>query len=69
MVNPYDINGMKQAIVTAMEAEPKELARRMKAMRRTVAEHDVKKWARTFLAVLDDAKPEHHKQLRPTQDD
>src|SRR5207253_7728601 len=40
MVNPYDINGMKAAIVTAMNADPKDLSRRMKAMRKTVAEHD-----------------------------
>jgi trehalose 6-phosphate synthase len=68
MVNPYDINGMKQTIVTAMEAEPRELARRMKAMRRTVAEHDVKDWAKRFLAVLAEAQPLHHKHLRPTGD-
>jgi trehalose 6-phosphate synthase len=65
MVNPYDINGMKDAIVTAMRAEPRELSRRMKAMRKTVAEHDVKSWARTFLEVLSEARPLHHKQLRP----
>jgi trehalose 6-phosphate synthase len=68
MVNPYDINGMKQTIVTAMEAEPRELARRMKAMRKTVADHDVKDWAKRFLAVLAEAQPLHHKQLRPTGD-
>jgi trehalose 6-phosphate synthase len=67
MVNPYDINGMKDAIVTAMRAEPRELSRRMKAMRKTVAEHDVKSWARTFLEVLSEAKPLHHKQLRPAR--
>jgi trehalose 6-phosphate synthase len=67
MVNPYDINGMKDAIVTAMRAEPRELARRMKAMRKTVAEHDVKDWARRFLEVLGEAKPLHHKQLRPAE--
>ena len=69
MVNPYDINGMKAAILTAMRADPKELARRMKAMRRTVAEHDVKDWAERFLAVLAESKPQHHKQLRPSSDD
>jgi trehalose 6-phosphate synthase len=67
MVNPYDIDGMKDTIMTAMRAEPKDLARRMKAMRRTVAEHDVKSWARKFLEVLDDAQAEHHKQLRPSR--
>jgi trehalose 6-phosphate synthase len=68
MVNPYDINGMKATIVRAMQAEPRELARRMKAMRKTVAEHDVKDWAKRFLAVLAQAEPMHHKHLRPTGD-
>ena len=68
MVNPYDINGMKKAIVTAMHAPPRELTRRMRAMRKTVAEHDVKDWADKFLSVLADAQPTHHKQLRPAQD-
>jgi trehalose 6-phosphate synthase len=67
MVNPYDINGMKSAIVTAMHADPKDLGRRMKAMRKTVAEHDVKDWARRFLEVLSQARPEHHKSLRPSR--
>jgi trehalose 6-phosphate synthase len=69
MVNPYDVNGMKETIVTAMKAEPRELARRMKAMRKTVAEHDVAGWAQSFLTVLADAKPSHHKQLRPSSGD
>jgi trehalose-6-phosphate synthase len=40
----------------------------MKAMRKTVAEHDVKDWARRFLAVLAEAKPLHHKRLHPAAD-
>src|SRR3954468_15278 len=64
MVNPYDIDGMKQAIVTAMNAEPRDQFRRMKAMRKTVAERDVQDWAQRFLKVLADAKPPHHKHLR-----
>jgi trehalose 6-phosphate synthase len=67
MVNPYDINGMKEAIVTAMTADPKDLTRRMRAMRRTVAEHDVKDWAQRFLTVLADAKAPHTKKLRPAE--
>ena len=67
MVNPYDINGMKHAILTAMNADQKVLARRMRAMRKTVADHDVKDWARQFLSVLAEARPEHHKHLRPSQ--
>jgi trehalose 6-phosphate synthase len=67
MVNPYDINGMKQTILTGIHADPRDLARRMKAMRRTVAEHDVKDWARQFLEVLAQEEPAHHKQLRDAQ--
>ena len=45
LVNPYDINGMKAALLEAFQADAKELSRRMKAMRKTVVEHDVKAWA------------------------
>ena len=69
MVNPYDIDGMKNAILTGMRAGPREQARRMRAMRKTVAEHDVADWAQRFLRVLADTRPSHHKHLRPTQDD
>ena len=67
MVNPYDINGMKQAIVTAINADRKDLSRRMKAMRKTVAEHDVNDWARRFLSVLAESRPDHNKRLKPAK--
>jgi trehalose 6-phosphate synthase len=65
LVNPYDINGMKEAIVAATKATPRDLARRMRAMRKTVAEHDVKNWAREFLHMLSEVKPPHNKQVNP----
>jgi trehalose 6-phosphate synthase len=52
LVNPYDINGMKSALLEAFNASPKELSRRMRAMRKTVREHDVAKWADSFLTAL-----------------
>ncbi len=67
MVNPYDINGMKDAILEAVRAEPRDRARRMKAMRKTVAEHDVKAWASGFLRILSEVKPPHGKQVRPVR--
>ena len=36
LVNPYDINGMKAALLEAYRADEKELTRRMRAMRKTV---------------------------------
>ena len=41
LVNPYDINGMKAALLAASQAEPKERTRRMRAMRKQVNENDV----------------------------
>ena len=52
LVNPYDIDGMKAAILQAVRSQPRELSRRMKAMRRTVREHDVVDWADRFMTTL-----------------
>ncbi|WP_109508514.1 alpha,alpha-trehalose-phosphate synthase (UDP-forming) [Nocardioides speluncae] len=67
LVNPYDINGMKAALLEAYHAEPKELSRRMKALRKTVIEHDVAKWAGSFLAELAATRPSHGKVVRPAR--
>ena len=67
MVNPYDIDGMKSTILRAMRARPRDLSRRMRAMRRTVAEHDVADWAAGFMRRLEEPR-EHHKHLRSTDD-
>ncbi len=49
LVNPYDINGMKSALLDACRADEKERTKRMKAMRKTVLKHDVAAWATSFL--------------------
>ena len=67
LINPYDINGIKSAILQAMATEPKELAKRMRAMRKTLSEHDVTDWASKYLRTLSETKPLHHKQLRPAR--
>jgi trehalose 6-phosphate synthase len=64
LVNPYDINGMKAALVDAASAEPKELTRRMKAMRKTVTEKDVAHWASGFLDDLTSIRPTHRRRVR-----
>lgn len=66
-VNPYDINGMKAQMLAAYRAEPKDLARRMRAMRRTVADNDVSHWASAFLHDLTATRPAHDKQVRPAR--
>jgi trehalose 6-phosphate synthase len=53
LVNPHDINGLKDRLVEAMKDSPQSKARRMRAMRRQVVEHDIYKWANTFLDDLE----------------
>ena len=67
LVNPYDINGMKAQMLAAYQAEEKDLSRRMRAMRKTVAENDVSHWASAFLTELTTPRPAHDKQLRPVK--
>ncbi|WNB85283.1 trehalose-6-phosphate synthase [Cellulomonas sp. ATA003] len=52
MVNPHDIDGMKDKIVQAVEMDPREQRKRMRRLRRRVLEDDVAKWSRSFLSVL-----------------
>jgi trehalose 6-phosphate synthase len=67
LVNPYDINGMKEAILAATRAPEAERTRRMRSMRKTVAEHDVKDWASKFLDALAEDQQTHSKQVRPAR--
>jgi trehalose 6-phosphate synthase len=67
LINPYDINGMKNAFLDAHRADGRDRSRRMRALRRTVRQRDVSAWARSFLAALADVRPEHGKVVRPSQ--
>lgn len=53
MVNPYDIDGMKATILRAVHDSPRVKARKMRAMRRQVFEHDIDLWADSFLNQLE----------------
>jgi trehalose 6-phosphate synthase len=52
LVNPHDINGLKEAMARALEASPQEQKRRMRSMRKQVREHDISAWASAFLNDL-----------------
>jgi trehalose 6-phosphate synthase len=67
LVNPYDINGMKSALLEAYRAPAKDSNRRMRAMRRTVLRNDVDAWARNFLTGLADSRPDHGKTIKAPQ--
>jgi trehalose 6-phosphate synthase len=53
LVNPHDLDELKDALVSALEADPSDTARRMRAMRRYLRTHDVTAWARAYLTALE----------------
>ena len=52
LVNPHDIEGMKDAIWRAARVPRTQARRRMRSMRRRVRDHDVAHWASSFLDAL-----------------
>jgi trehalose 6-phosphate synthase len=53
LVNPHDIDGLKDRLVEAMNDAPRSKSQRMKAMRRQDFEKDIDKWASMFLDDLE----------------
>lgn len=66
-VNPYDINGMKDALMAALDAPERDLNRRMRAMRKQVIENDIDAWATRFLDELGSMEHTHDKKMRPSR--
>jgi trehalose 6-phosphate synthase len=56
-VNPHDIEGLKDAIMEAVEMSPRDQGRRMRALRRRVLENDVVAWSSSFLRALAEVHP------------
>jgi alpha,alpha-trehalose-phosphate synthase [UDP-forming] len=52
LINPHDVEGLKRAILAAIQMPPAEVRRRMRALRRRVRENDVTAWADRFLSRL-----------------
>jgi trehalose 6-phosphate synthase len=52
LINPHDIDGLKDAIMRAVEMPGHERRKRMKSMRKRVREHSVGNWSEEFLAAL-----------------
>jgi trehalose 6-phosphate synthase len=56
LINPHDIEGVKDAIMRAVDMTPAEQGRRMRSLRKRVLEHDVAAWSRDFLDALAQAR-------------
>ena len=52
LINPHDIDGLKDTILAAIRMSPREQARRMRPMRRHIAADDVSHWSSRFLRDL-----------------
>ena len=61
--NPHDIEGVKQTIMRAVNAPVDERRRRMKAMRKRVADNDVQRWAARYLGALASAPSKPHPSM------
>jgi len=61
MVNPYDIDGMVEALRQALDMPPDEQQRRMAPMRDYVRQHDSAHWARAFLKDIRACPPRETK--------
>ncbi|MFL5577841.1 MAG: trehalose-6-phosphate synthase [Gemmatimonadaceae bacterium] len=52
LVNPYDVDGIADALQRALTMPPAERRARMRAMREGVTTHDVHRWAASFVERL-----------------
>ncbi len=62
LVNPHDIDGLKESMVQAVRMSHRERTTRMRALRRRVHENDVARWSQNFLDTLRHAN--HHSGAR-----
>jgi len=66
LVNPHDLDGVKNAMHSALTIDPAEGRRRMRALRRQVLTHDVDRWARSFLDALQPSSQSGQESLTQT---
>ena len=64
--NPHDIEGLKQTIMSAINAPADQRRRRMKALRRRVSDHDVQRWASRYLEAMALAPAKPDRPERPS---
>ncbi|WP_346123994.1 trehalose-6-phosphate synthase [Micromonospora coerulea] len=59
LMNPHDLEGLKQELLAALRAAPADVAARMRAMREHLHRNDIHAWARSYLSALDDSGSLH----------
>src|SRR5690606_15291248 len=67
LINPHDIDGLKDAMRRAIGMPERERARRMRAMRKRVIANDVARWSSAFLEALTKSSHESHTPAPPRE--
>ncbi|HUY15151.1 MAG TPA: trehalose-6-phosphate synthase [Terriglobia bacterium] len=62
VVNPYDTEGVADAIYLALEMEPEDRRTRMHRMRQCVREHNIYRWAANLVTELSEIRVEAPKE-------
>ena len=65
LVNPHDIDGLKETILQAIAMPRRERAQRMRSLRRRVLENDVARWSSNFLQTLERARAGRYDRIAP----
>ncbi|MEV4410940.1 trehalose-6-phosphate synthase [Catellatospora sp. NPDC049609] len=55
LVNPHDVEGVKDTLIEVLKADPAEPSPQLAAMRAHLREHDIQAWARAYLTALEAA--------------
>jgi trehalose 6-phosphate synthase len=67
LINPHDIDGLKEAMVRAINMPQTERTSRMRSMRKRVLEHDVARWSTAFLKNLASTRSDRHRRIAPLE--
>lgn len=67
LINPHDIEGLKETILRAVAMPRRERQLRMRAMRKRVLDHDVARWSTLFLDTLEQARAGRFDRIAPIE--
>ena len=58
MVNPYDTDQLADAILQAVDMDPRQRRERMRRMRRVVKQHNIYRWAANLIGAASEIRLE-----------
>ncbi|CAN5436893.1 N/A [soil metagenome] len=67
LVNPHDIDGLKDTILSAISMPEKDRTQRMRALRKRVLENDVARWSSNFLHTLEQTRASRFDRISPIE--